>query len=796
MQESEVKRNVTKGEMFKMNSKLVHKKSTTHLLVALLFALLATACSKEQNTKKEEMQQTGTYADYIDMGIRIAVEAGDVYSDVARDLFKAKNVMECTSVADMLESVRMGKSDAALLSHGYVKQLEDSGMYPDFEYLWVSEDVYVNEAAPIFHTEELRDKYNKWFQTIKDDGTWQEIVDRWIGVPLPAQEDIPTFELTGENGTLKMCDTGNYPPLIYFDANGEPAGFDVEMMSRFAQYMGMKLEITMMAYEAIVPYVVSGKADMSSCTLTITDEREEGMIMGLPSVITQAVLIVKKSTAETVENANNYTDLFNKTIGVVAGTVFDGISQDALSAKVSYYNDNSAVIEDLRHSRVDGFMMDLSAARLITNSKGNEDLLCIEIPSEIFSIPSGAISNNQDIIDRFNVFLTEIQADKMLNDMEKRWLETADDKNSLIPNIPLSGENGILKVAFAGIMPPFDYFGADGELTGYAVELAMRFAAYEGMDVEFSTVNPDGAINYIAAGKADIFISNLSVTEERKKSVLFSNPIYYDRAGILVLKSNTMSASSTLKTTGSAASDSNGIVDEKISKTSFLDWIKTGIERNLITDNRWKMIVNGLCVTMIISLAAQVFGTVFGCFVCFILMRKNRFVRWLGKFYCGLIHGTPIVVLLMVTYYIIFGNSNISSVLIAIVAFTMVEGAIIAQNLKGAIDTVDIVEIEAARSIGFSTFNAFLTITLPQAVRRVLPSYTNSFVELVKSTAIVGYIAIQDLTRAGDIIRSRTYDAYFPLLFVAVIYLFVTTICVQLFKFAIKKTNNIDTERA
>jgi len=195
----------------------------------------------------------------------------------------------------MLEALSTGKVDAALLSHSYIRQLADSGMYTDVEYLWLPKDVYVNEAAPIFNTEALRDRYNEWFGTIVKDGTWQSIVDFWIGAPLPGQEDIPVFEFTGENGTLRMCDTGNYPPLIYFDANNEPAGFDVDIMSRFAIHMGMKLEITMMAYDAIVPYVVTGKADMSACTLTLTDEREEGIIFGEPSVITQAVLIIPKS---------------------------------------------------------------------------------------------------------------------------------------------------------------------------------------------------------------------------------------------------------------------------------------------------------------------------------------------------------------------------------------------------------------------------------------------------------------------------------------------------------------------
>jgi polar amino acid transport system substrate-binding protein len=174
-------------------------------------------------------------------------------------------------------------------------------------------------------------------------------------------------------------------------------------------------------------------------------------------------------------------------------------------------------------------------------------------------------------------------------------------------------------------------------------------------------------------------------------------------------------------------------------------------------------------------------------------MRKNRLAHWAGTLYCGLIHGTPVVVLLLITYYIIFGNTNISNVIVAIATFTMITGAGVAQNLKGAIETVDLVEIEAARSIGFSAFKAFMTVTFPQAVRRALPGYTNGFVELVKATAIVGYIAIQDLTRVSDIIRSRTYDAYFPLLFVAMIYLIVTTVCILVFRLAIMKINGGET---
>jgi polar amino acid transport system substrate-binding protein len=309
-------------------------------------------------------------------------------------------------------------------------------------------------------------------------------------------------------------------------------------------------------------------------------------------------------------------------------------------------------------------------------------------------------------------------------------------------------------------------------LKGYSVELALRFAEHEVMNIEFAEMEFGAMIPYVVSGKADFAIADISVTEERKKSVLFTDSIYDDQGGIIALKP--------------IAADSESVITEN---AGFIAWLKSGIERNLITDARWKMIVNGLGVTMSIAFFAQLFGTAFGCFVCWLLTRKNKFIKLIGNLYCGLIHGTPIVVLLMITYYIIFGSTDISNVIVAIAAFTIITGANVAGVLQSAIETVDTVEIEAARSIGFSAFKAVMLVTFPQAIRRALPAYTKGFVELVKATAIVGYIAIQDLTRAGDIIRSRTYDAYFPLLFVALIYLIVTSMCVQVFKMIVSKIN-------
>jgi polar amino acid transport system substrate-binding protein len=175
--------------------------------------------------------------------------------------------------------------------------------------------------------------------------------------------------------------------------------------------------------------------------------------------------------------------------------------------------------------------------------------------------------------------------------------------------------------------------------------------------------------------------------------------------------------------------------------------------------------------------------------VCGLRMNKNPVLGAVGSLYVNILRGTPIVVLLMITFYIIFARSNISGTAVAIVAFGANGAAFIGEIIRSAILTIDKGQIEAARSMGFSKTGAFFTVTFPQAVRVAFPVYMSEFVSLFKMTSVVGYIAIVDLTKAGDIIRSRTYDAFFPLIMVALVYLITASMMIWFFNFINRKTN-------
>ena len=168
----------------------------------------------------------------------------------------------------------------------------------------------------------------------------------------------------------------------------------------------------------------------------------------------------------------------------------------------------------------------------------------------------------------------------------------------------------------------------------------------------------------------------------------------------------------------------------------------------------------------------------------FLLCRNgNPLANHVTRFCLWLVQGMPMVVLLMILYYIIFGSVAISGMFVAVIGFTLTFGAAVFGLLKMGVGAVDNGQYEAAYALGHSSRHTFFRIILPQAVPHVLPSYQGEIVGLIKSTAIVGYIAVQDLTKMGDIVRSRTYEAFFPLIAVTVIYFVLE----GLFSFAVSR---------
>lgn len=191
---------------------------------------------------------------------------------------------------------------------------------------------------------------------------------------------------------------------------------------------------------------------------------------------------------------------------------------------------------------------------------------------------------------------------------------------------------------------------------------------------------------------------------------------------------------------------------------------------NLIVEDRYRMILDGLQVTLLITLFAAVLGTILGGLVCWMRMSRHRWLQQVARVYIDLMRGTPVLVLLMLMYYVVMAPVDATGIVVAIVTFAMNTAAYISEMLRTTIQGIDRGQTEAGLALGFTPRQTFFRIVLPQVVRAVMPVYQGEIISLLKGTSIVGYIAVADMTRASDLIRSRTFDAFFPLIVTAIIY--------------------------
>ena len=216
---------------------------------------------------------------------------------------------------------------------------------------------------------------------------------------------------------------------------------------------------------------------------------------------------------------------------------------------------------------------------------------------------------------------------------------------------------------------------------------------------------------------------------------------------------------------------------------------------NFIKDDRWKYIVDGMGVKLQITFAAVIIGIVLGFLVAVVRATydktgKLKVLNWICNVYLTVFRGTPIVVQLMIIYYVIFASMDISKVVAAILAFGINSGAYVAEIIRSGIMSIDNGQFEAGRSLGFNYIQTMWHIVLPQALKNVLPALGNEFIVLLKETSVSGYIALQDLTKGGDIIRSRTYDAFMPLIAVALIYLVMVMVFSKLLEVLERRLRN------
>ena len=234
--------------------------------------------------------------------------------------------------------------------------------------------------------------------------------------------------------------------------------------------------------------------------------------------------------------------------------------------------------------------------------------------------------------------------------------------------------------------------------------------------------------------------------------------------------------------------------------------LKATFVLNFVQANRWKYLVDGLGMTLAITLLAGVIGVIIGVIIAMIRSTYDKtaansrqtfgrkvfgFADWFCRVYLTVLRGTPVLIQLMIIYYVIFAASD-NGMLVAALAFGLNSGAYVAEIVRGGIMSIDNGQFEAGRSLGFNYLQTMRFIIIPQTVKNVLPSLANELIALLKETSVAGYVAVVDLTKGGDIIRSRTYSAFMPLIGVALIYLAMVMFFTKLVSILERRLRNSD----
>lgn len=712
-------------------------------LCLLVACLLLAACAGSQ---KQE-QKIKSAGDLNAAGYTVGLPQGSAAMHQGEKFFDKAKLKYYSSLADGYTAVEYGKLDAFVFdSHALEYTAANNkklALLPDY----LGDENIVIGAA--FGKEALIRQVNEFIAQYKTDGTYQSMYQRWLqGKDKKMPAITPPQQPTQ---TIIIGTEGLNEPMNYYGQDGTLTGFDVEFAQRLGAWLNAEVKLQAMTFDALLASAASGKIDLLIANLNGTEAVKEQMLVS-DSYITSkiAVLVNRERLAETDAGITELSQLQQARIGIMTGSSFDKMTQKLLpEAELSYYNTFPDMGTAVKQGKIDGFIMDEPMARYMLNETEGLKYLEQFISQDGYAFALPKTAKGEKLQKQLNEYLQKIRMDSTLKEIDSIWFGKDESKKIIADYTVFPAPEGVLRLATNSISAPFSYV-RNGQAAGYDIDIIVRFCREYGYGLQIHDMDFAAIIPGLVSGAYDLAGSCITVTPERSESVLFTQPDYSGGVVMMVRNSGTR---------GSPASDSG-----------FWQSMQASFEKNFIRENRWQMIVQGIGTTLFISILAAVFGTALGFGVCMLRRMRNSFLSGLAKAFVMAIQGTPIVVLLMILYYVVLGGSNINAVWVAVIGFGINFAAYVSEMLRTGIDAVDKGQIEAAQAIGFNRVQTFVKVTFPQAVMHILPVYKGEFISLVKMTSVVGYIAIQDLTKMSDIIRSRTYEAFFPLIATAIIY--------------------------
>lgn len=714
------------------------------------------ADEKEDGTaeagKSEETHAPLETANYgVMTGSTAEIFIGKTYPDA--------KISTYSSIADAFLALGSGKTDYALTAYttalNAVRNNRDLEIY-QMDVIEEESSIAVSKENP-----QLLADIDRVLDLFEEDGTLDEVVANWTTQGQDyVMADLPASE--GKNGTLRVAIAADREPMC-FVLDGEYKGLDCELIERIAAELGMTVEYQNMPFGSLVAALASGKADVIISNMTATDERRQSVDFTQAYFANPQVLVSRKGEADAA------ADFATARYGIISVTIQNRLQKTYPNASFFMYPAAADAFLALETGKVDYCVASRASAQYMGMLDPGIVIVQDHVLDEACSI--AVAKSNQELRDALDEALAELAADGTLDEIVSRWTETAPDAYAPVKVPEGSGSGGVLRVAISPDVTPI-CFVLDGEYAGIDIELIEWLAYALDKKVEYINMQFDALLPALESGKADVALSDIVDTPERRESVDFTEAYFDNPQVIAAYRGSTAS-------TAQDAADM-GSMKEKV----FFSKLAASFECTFITENRWKMILSGLEITVIISVFSGAVGSMIGFGICMLRRSRIKPVALLAAVFIRIIQGTPIVVLLMILYYVVFASfRNISAVLVAVIGFSVNFGVYVSEMMRTGIDAVEKGQIEAATALGYNAIQVFCKVTFPQAARHFLPVFKGEFISMVKMTSVVGYIAVQDLTKVSDIIRSRTLEAFFPLIATAVLYFVIANVLTMALSF-------------
>ncbi len=701
----------------------------------------------------EEKEQITSVAQLNQSQYTIGVHPGSAAAILAEEQFPNAKLVYHNEISDAYLSVERGKTDALIYSKMFMQYAVASEALDNLAIM--SDTLSEADVAVGINPKraDLLPEVNAFIEQLKEDGTLEDMYHRWVEQANSVMPELPKAEAPSR--VLKIGTSGLVEPMNYYDENQNLTGMDLEFIYRLAAYMNAEVQIEAMSFDALVASLESGKLDMVVSDLNVTEERKEVILMSEPYMTSEIGVLVRKDRLGVSKSQyESLDDLDGQVLGLLDGCSFDSAVVERFpNATLLYYMSYSDCIAALKNGKIDAYITDNALIKTQMNEVDGLTYFPEVLRQEDYAFMLG--KENTALLQELNTTLAEMEAEGVQEALQEKWLNGTGAKSiEYDPDVDTS--KGVLKVITSADVEPFAYVG-DGGVLGYEAELLVKAAERMGYEVEYQTAEFSALIPAVVSEKADIAFGCLTITDERKESVNFSDTTY---------------------TSGPIAVIQSGEEGE----TSFLERMQASFTRTFIKENRWTLLRDGMIVTLKLSVISLILGTLLGFFVSFPLRSKHPLVHRISHGISTFLDGMPLVVILMVLYYIVFKNIDISAMWVGIVGFTLDFANVVAALLNTGVAGVDKGQLEAAESMGYSKRQIFCKITMPQAAKQMFAQYEGAVIGLVKGTAIIGYITVEDLTKAGDIIRSRTYEAFFPLIVIAILYFLLAHVFVVALK--------------